>query len=189
MNGPLLSVKYQMIQKELNAVEESVIVKPCELVSEVTVKCPRPGFSNAGSVEIFFSINGIDFLSTNSFLKIISVTPSFTQISPNVIVDRKYTNIYIIGSDFINSTDILIKFYDNYVTQYSNAVYINDTHLFTNLVSFQTFNMTYPRTLKISLTFDRGITEKNSNLLVDIVEHGTKLFIKIKKRSPFQLTK
>jgi hypothetical protein len=188
MNGPLITVKYQMLQTAL-AAEDAVIINICEMISEVSIKCPRPSYSTAGSVEIFFSINGIDFLSTNSFLKVISAASTFALISPNSIVDRKYTDIYIIGSDFINSTDILIKFYDNYVTQYTNATYINDTHLFTNLISFQTFNMTYPRILKIALTFDRGITETNTNLLVNLLESGNSIFIKNKKSSLFQPTK
>eukprot|EP01080_Neovahlkampfia_damariscottae_P009149 gene9149-1237_t len=146
---------------------DEIMVKLCQILSPVRLKCPRPGFSKAGEVDVYFSINEVDYAKTTS-LFIQDVNPTLISIN-EYIQDRYFTDIYLIGTGFLNSSEIFIRFYDNYVNNYEKAMFINSTHLYTNLISFQDFNITFPRELKISVTFDHGITQTFSSFTTSIL--------------------
>ena len=153
--------------------------KKCELITTTRLKCERPGFSNQGRVDVYLSINNIDFIKKdvifiqNGIIKIyhsnILVNPTLTSVN-SFIKDRTFSDTYFVGTGFLNSSEIYIRFYDHFINHLEKVKFINSTHLYTNFVSFQTFNVEYPRELKISVTFDHGITEKTSSLTTSILK-------------------
>eukprot|EP01080_Neovahlkampfia_damariscottae_P002809 gene2809-4217_t len=141
----------------------------CIVESSEVLICSIPSVSEVGTYELFTSIDKKNFQSLGKKLQFFddsNITISSTSKTDLSFISN--TEIYIVGLNFMNTSDIQVSFFDDFVNQVSKGVYINSTHIYAKIDPFYNLDVQFPRTLMTKVSFNNGDYYTTSKVSVTI---------------------
>ena len=150
-------VKYKM-----NEIE---IIETCNLVSSSIIICKVPSFNQTGDFSMFLTQGGTIYQDMKLQLSVFETNQIlFDGFSPTLLSYSSQTSIEIHGKNFPKSENITVKLNDGFVERISKGIFISDSLIKTVVLPFYNLDISLPRELSISISFDGGLEYiKNSN--------------------------
>jgi hypothetical protein len=141
----------------------------CSFIQSKDLKCPFPSFNETGKISIGITQSDVFEILETPLTVYDSQWISIDSLSSKGLSFTHETILYIIGSKFIDTTSIMVKCSDSFIETHSIAKYINETHLQTTVQPFYKLNIVFPRVLKVSVSFDGGLSFmiNNTNVYID----------------------
>ena len=158
----LIQMKYTT---EMNQTE----IVNCKRTKDVLkITCISPNFNQSSTVSISISISNGDFIQSNMKVILYENEMKISSIKPTIITNV-YQFVTIKGSSFKNISTIKTKFQNlNMKEVVISKLIQSDTIVAPIPKAFYVENVKYPLDLKVSLSFDNGISYSNSNLTIQV---------------------
>jgi hypothetical protein len=141
----------------------------CTFTQTNDIKCPFPSFNETGKFSIGISQSDVFEILGTQLTVYDSQWMSIDYVFSKSLSFTRETILYIIGSKFIDTSSIIVKCSDSFIENLSIAKYINETHIQTTIQPFYMLNIVFPRVLKVSVSFDGGLSffTNNTNVYID----------------------
>eukprot|EP01080_Neovahlkampfia_damariscottae_P008548 gene8549-372_t len=144
----------------------------CSVENSFLLLCNVPELNAVGNYDMRVSIDFKHYQSLGRDLIVFDDTLILVDaISSTQLSYIQPTDIYVIGSNFFNSSDILVSIYDDYVKRESSGVFINSTHIKTTISPWYDLKMELPRDLSVKLSFNGGSNYINSKITVTLSKY------------------
>jgi hypothetical protein len=145
-------------------------VGTCSIKTSNELECGVPTFSLVGNYSLAISVNAAaSYQPLNTYLQFFDDTNiTITSVSQNDLSFTRETEIYIKGSNFLNSNQIQVALFENTHTRISRGILINSTHIKTHILPFYDLNVVYPLKLSLKLSFNNGLQYKESSMVLTV---------------------
>jgi hypothetical protein len=141
-------------------------ISECVYNSPTNLTCRISSIPQVGNYSMFISVNGKDkYQSLTSTLEFFDNSIIvINSTSTKTLKFAQETEIYVVGENFIQTNDIQVVVFDNYISRVSRGIYINSTHVKTFVKPFHDLNLLYPMTFKLRISFNAGLNYQDASI-------------------------